>query len=480
MIQQNRREFLKTALVAAGSLSAVELFAASKSKKTSKPKVTVKTEKPLRVAVIGCGGQGRGSHVPPAVREQLVALVDPDEQCLNKALKRATDTVPDIDTRKIRTFTDYRKLFDAMGKELDAILIASPNHHHALPALMAMQLGIGVYVEKPLCYNIAEARLMAEFSRKYKVATQMGNQGHCGEGIRRLCEYIGAGAVGKVTEVYSWTDRTNGGMGPRPPVEPVPAGMNWDSWIGPAPYRDFHGDLHPHAWHGWHDFGDGSLGNMGCHVLDCPHWSLKLGHPTSIELEEASGGGEERYPVGNRIRYEYPGRGDMPPVKIYWYDGVKLDPRIPRPAIVSGEKLKGPANRPPLMVELEKKYNRKFGGSGSLFVGDKGIMFAGTYGSEVRIIPEEKHKAFPLPEKVLPRIIGGAHADFFRACRDGKPCASNFETAARLTEMVLLGTLAMRAGVHKKIEWDGDNMRCTNRPDVNQLLQRTNRDGWKV
>jgi len=329
MIKQTRREFLKSALVAAGSMSAVQVFAASKKKAVSKPTVTVRAEKPLRVAVIGCGGQGRGTHVPPAAREQLVALVDPDDDCLNKASKRAKDMVPDIDPRKIRTFNDYRKLFDAMGKELDAVLIATPNHHHALPALMAMQLGINVYVEKPMAYNIAEARLLAEHSKKYKVATQMGNQGHCGEGIRRLCEYIWAGAIGNVTEVYSWTDRTNGGIGPRPPSEPPPAGMHWNEWIGPAPYRDYHDDLHPHEWHGWHDFGDGSLGNMGCHVLDCPHWSLKLGHPSSIEHEEATGGTDERFPFGNRIRWEYPSRGDMPPVKIYWYDGIRLDPRSP-------------------------------------------------------------------------------------------------------------------------------------------------------
>jgi len=479
MNTQSRRSFLKSALVVAGSLSGGELLAASKTKKTPAPAV-VTAEKPLRVAVIGCGGQGRSAHVPPAVRERLVALVDPDEQCLNKALKRAKEMAPEIDPRKIRTFYDYRKLFDEMGRELDAVIIATPNHHHALPALMAMQLGIHVYVEKPLCYNIAEARLLAEYARKYKVATQMGNQGHCGEGIRRLCEYIWAGAIGKVTTVYSWSNRTNGGIGPRPPVEPVPDGLHWDSWIGPAPYRDYHSDLHPHEWHGWHDFGGGSIANMGCHILDCPHWSLKLGAPVGVELEEASGGSEERYPVGNRIRYEFAAREDMPALTLYWYDGVRLDPRVPRPAIVSGKGIKGTANRPPLVVELEKKYNRNFGGNGSLFVGDKGIMFSGTYGQEVRIVPEEQHKAFPPPPKSLPRINGGPHADFFRACRDGKPCASNFETAARLTEMVLLGTLAMRAGVRKKIQWDGEKMRCTNHPELNQYLQRENRDGWKI
>jgi len=472
--RQSRRQFLKTTIVSAGALTAWRVLGASA------PVAKSATEKPLRVAVIGCGGQGRGAHVPPAARQQLVALVDPDEQCLNKALKRAKEIAPDIETRKIRTFTDYRKLFEVMGKELDAVLIATPNHHHALPALMAMPLGISALIEKPLCHTIAEARQLAEFSRKYKVATQMGNQGHCGEGYRRLCEYIWAGAIGNVTEVHSWSDRTNGGIGPRPSPQAVPAGLHWDEWIGPAPFREYHDDLHPHEWHGWYDFGNGSLGNMGCHVLDGPHWALRLGHPTSIELEEAIGGSDERYPVCTRVRWDYPARGNMPPVKIYWYDGKQLDPRAPRPAIVPGKKVRGKPNRPPLVAELEKKYGRSFGSNGSLYVGDKGLMYTGTYGEGVRIIPEEKHKATPVPDKVLPRIIGGLHADFFRACRGGEPACSNFEVAARLTEMVLLGNLAMRAGVGKKIEWDGDAMRCTNLPELNQYLQHTNRDGWKI
>ena len=331
-----------------------------------------------------------------------------------------------------------------------------------------------------MAYNITEARLMAEFSRKYKVATQMGNQGHCGEGYRRLCEYIWNGAIGNVTEVYSWCDRANGGVGPRPAIEPVPAGMHWEEWIGPAPFRDYHADLHPHEWHGWHDFGDGSLGNMGCHVLDGPHWALKLGHPTAIEAEELFGGTNERYPVGVRLRWDYPARGDMPPVKVFWYDGKRLDARAVAEATALGKKANGPANRPPLVVELEKKYGRTFGGNGSLYVGDKGMMVTGTYGEGVRLIPEEKQKAYPLPPKLLPRVAGGPHGDFFRACRGGDPACSNFETASRLTEMILLGCLAIKAGTGKKVEWDGDKMCCTNLPDINQYLQRTNRDGWKI
>ena len=153
-------------------------------------------------------------------------------------------------------------MFDKLHKQIDAVFVATPNHHHALPSMIAMQLGKGVYCEKPLCHDMAEARKLREMSHKYKVATQMGNQGHCDEGYRRLCEYVWAGVIGKITETHCWCDRSNGGVGPRPPTQPVPAGMHWDEWIGPAPYRDFHADLHPHEWHGWYDFGNGSLGNM--------------------------------------------------------------------------------------------------------------------------------------------------------------------------------------------------------------------------
>lgn len=437
----------------------------------------------LRTVLIGCGGQGVGNHVVPAAREHLVAVVDPDDARLAAALKKVHDAEPTVDTSKIRTFTDYRKLFDTMGKDVDAIFIATPNHHHALPALMAMQLGKHVYVEKPMCHTIEEGRMMAEFARRYKVATQMGNQGHSGEGYRRLCEYIWAGAIGKVTEVHSWTNRANGGIGPRPPVLPVPAGMHWDEWIGPAAFRDFHEDLHPHEWHGWHDFGDGSLGNMACHLLDGACWALKLTAPTSIEVEDVVGGSDERYPLGTRIRYDFAARGDLPPVKIFWYDGQRKGFPIPPPRDPNEPKYgiaREACNRPPLAEELERKYKIDLGSHGTLYVGDKGIMYTELYGRGVRIIPKEQQEATPVPEKQIPRIKGSHQENFLRACRGGEPACAAFETSSVLNEVVLLGCLATIAGVGRKLEWDAAAMKFTNAPEMDRFLKRENRPGWKV
>ncbi|MCY3023051.1 MAG: Gfo/Idh/MocA family oxidoreductase, partial [Planctomycetota bacterium] len=478
--RQSRREFLKRAAVCAGAVAGAQAIGA--------PYILAAgaTDK-LRVAVIGCGGQGTGTHVPAAMGEQLVALVDADEKSIANAFKRTKEVIEKakdkdaykgFDAAKVRVFSDYRKLFDEMGKEIDAISVATPNHQHALPALMAMKLGKGAYVEKPMAYNISEARMLAEWSVKYKVATQMGNQGHSGESYRRLCEYIWAGAIRKVTEVHCWSDRANGGVGPRPPTLPVPKGMNWENWIGPGPYRDYHKDLHPHEWHGWHDFGDGSLGNMGCHVLDGAVWALKLGHPTSIEVEEMAGGTEERYPIGTKIRWDFPAREDMPPVKLYWYDGKRKGIRKAGEGDTPDSVARNDANRPALFAELEKKYDRKFETNGTFYIGDKGIMFTGCYGGGVRIIPEEQHKAFPQPGKTLPRPKGaGHHGNFFQACKGGEPACSNFEVASRLTEIVLLGCLAIKAGLGKKVEWDGPTMKCTNVPELNKHLSREYRKG---
>ncbi|MCX5670523.1 MAG: Gfo/Idh/MocA family oxidoreductase, partial [Planctomycetota bacterium] len=431
-------------------------------------------------AVIGCGGRGMTSHLPEAAKERLVAIVDVDEKAWAKSMKFLADKFKSLKVGDVKTFHDYRKMFDECQKDIDAVFVATPNHHHALPAMIAMKLGKAAYVEKPLAHTIQEARAMVEAARQAKVPTQMGNQGHSAEGYRRLCEYLWAGAIGNVTEVHCWSDRANGGVGPRPPREAVPAGLHWDELIGPSPFRDLHKDLHPHEWHGWYDFGNGSLGNMACHVMDGAVWALKLQWPTAIEAEQVLGGTDERYPVGDSIRYDFPARGDLPPVKLYWWDGKRPGVKGPAKGDERDNVAKGAQNRPPIVEELEKKYDRKLGGNGTLYIGDKGIMHSGTYGEGARILPEEKHKAFPPPAKSLPRTKG-SFDDFLAACRSGKPAtASSFEVGAVLTEIVLLGNLAQKAGVGKKVEWDGPNMKCPNVPEANALVQRENRKGWTI
>ena len=416
-------------------------------------------------------------------KENLIAIVDADEKNHTKVKKWLQKNEQDAD--KLQTFTDYRVMYDKLGKELDAVFIATPNHHHAPAAAMALHRKKAVYCEKPLCHDISEARKLRALAAASKVPAQMGNQGHCMEGYRRLCELVWAGAIGNITETHSWTNRANGGVGPRPPVLPVPAGMHWDEWIGPAPYRDFHSDLHPHEWHGWYDFGNGSIGNMGCHVLDGLFWALKIEHPTAITAEETSGGTKERYPTGSRVRWDVPARGDMPPVKVYWYEGLKKGTE--QADMGKNASVKGDArNFPPLLDELIKKYPDedviKDVDSGTLYVGDKGILYTGTYGQRMHIIPEERMKEFEKLPTTLPRLPKGGNimSDFCNAVRAGKKeTMASFDYGARLTEFSILANLAQRAGVGNKVEWDGPKMKVTNLPELNQWVSRPCRNGWE-
>jgi len=480
----NRRQFLKTAIAGATAGACSRLWPAPAVLSERSP------GSKLAVAVIGCGERGATFHIPAAAEERLVAIVDCDENRLRlvarppKAQRPAGDEkrARGVDFARVAKFTDYRRMFEKMGKGIDAVFIATPNHHHATAALIAMQLGKHVYCEKPLCHDIAQARRMAEAAAKYKVATQMGNQGHSSEGIRRVCEYIWAGALGKVTEVHTWSNRCNGGIGPRPPTEPVPPGLHWEEWIGPAPYRDYHKLLHPHKWHGWYDFGNGSLGNMGCHILDGAVWALHLDKPTAVEAEELWGGSEERYPLGARIRWDFPARGDMPPLKLYWYDGKKKSDKslrdtsentlgyVPRPI----------QNLPPLVEELERRYKINLGDNGALYVGEKAILWSDTTCSSVRIIPEKQHRATPIPAVQIPRIKGSHADDFLAACRSGTQPCSPFSYAARLTEIVLLGALAYIAGAGRRIEWDAAALRCPNAADLDRWIRCPVRKGWEI
>ncbi len=407
-----------------------------------------------------------------------MALVDVDDNRLASAKNWLKSK--EQDAGKIRAFTDYRVMFDKLGKDIDAVFIATPNHHHALPAMIAMQMGKNVYCEKPVCHDIGEARAMRALAAKTKVATQMGNQGHCEEGYRKLCEYIWAGAIGNVTETHSWTNRANGGEGPRPPKEPVPAGLHWDEWIGPAPYRDYHSDLHPHEWHGWYDFGNGSIGNMGCHVLDGVYWALKIEHPTSIEVEQLRGGSDERYPTGCRVRWDVPARAGMPALKAYWYEGLNAT-TTGKPS-GSLRAVKGDdRNLPALLLELRENYPDEEldgGDSGTLYVGDKGVIFTGTYGDKMHVVPYAKMKETPAPARTLPRPQN-IFADFLEAVRSGKTeTAVPFDYGTRLTEFAILGNLDMKAGQDHKVMWDGPNMKVTNLPELNAWVQRPSRKGW--
>jgi predicted dehydrogenase len=470
----NRRLFLKRTALAAGAFTSTALLPG--------PNLLAAAEgsDKLRCVQIGCGGRGM-NHLDWIVntsKENLVAIVDPDEKAHDKVKKWLQDKQQQ-DPGKLQVFTDYRVMYDKIGKQIDAVFIATPNHHHAPAAMRAMELHKGVYCEKPLCHDIAEARKLREMARHSKAPAQMGNQGHCEEGYRRLCEFIWGGVVGKVTETHSWTDRANGGAGPRPPAQPTPAGFHWEEWIGPAPYREYHTDLHPHEWHGWYDFGNGSLGNMSCHVLDGVYWALKLQHPTSIEAEEIRDGTSERYPTGSRLRWDCPARSDMPPLKVYWYEGLKKG--APADAAMGSLKtVKGEArNLPPLLLELMKQYpDEEFDSSGSLYVGEKGTLYTATYGGRMHILPMEKMNSITQPPRTLPRPKN-IMADFLDACRAGKTeTAAPFEYGARLTEFSLLGNLAQRAGVGNKVNWDGEKMKITNIAELNEWVKRPHRKGW--
>jgi predicted dehydrogenase len=439
----NRRRFLQqtAALAASTSVFGVPNILSARG-----------ANEKLGIAVIGCGGQGSGNP-GLAASERLVACVDVDEKRLGEAVTKLAGKADP------KTYHDYRKMYDECHKEIDAVLIATPDHHHAPAAIRAIQLGKHVFCEKPLTWCIYEARKLADSARKYKVATQMGNQGHSGEGYRRLCEYIWAGAIGNVTETHSLMSRNFGGSGGRPPKKEVPATLHWDEWLGPASMRDYHDGLHPFSWRSWCEFGTGSLGDMGCHLLDGVHWALKLAEAKTFTIEclEQTPGTQEMFARDNHICWEFPARGNMPAVKVNAYDQAW----------------------PAFVKELEQKHGEKFGG-GTLYVGDKGVMVTGTYGENPRILPKEKHDAFPKPEAKIPRSKHGAKGDFLAACKGGEPASSNFDVSGPFTEFILSGVLAERAGKGKKLEWNVEKMLCTNVAEVNQWVKRDYRKGWEV
>jgi predicted dehydrogenase len=407
----------------------------------------------LNIAGVGVGG--RGANVIDGVSSQnIIALCDVDA-------KHAAGTFNRFPNAK--KYRDFRKMLEEEDKNIDAVTVATPDHVHAVATMMAIKMDKHVYCEKPLTHSVYEARKVAEAAREHKVATQMGNQGQATEETRLMCEYIWAGAIGPVREVHVWTDRPSRGLFDvywpqgvdRPKEEPpVPETLDWDLWLGPAPYRPYHPCYLPFAWRGWWDFGTGALGDIGCHSIDPVFRALKLGHPTSVEANSTLVN-KETYPVASTVHYQFPARGDMPPVKLTWYDG---------------------GLRPPRPDELEE--GQEFGEGGILFVGDKGKML------KHRLIPESRSKEYGKPPEVLPRSPGHFE-EWIEACKGGKPAGSNFDHAGLLAEVVLLGNVALRVELREnltrtKLLWDGPNMKITNLPEANQFLQREYRKDWTL
>jgi len=451
----SRRGFVSLA-GAAAAISIVPRHAVAGSGKTS-------PNEKLHIAGIGVGGMG-ASNLAACSAENIVALCDIDSDYAGKTFAKYP---------RAKQYRDFREMLDRQ-KDIDAVIVATPDHSHAVIALTAIRHGKHVYVQKPMTHSVHEARVLTEAARKHKVMTQMGNQGQSGDGGRLIREWIADGAIGAVREVHAWTNRPvwSQSVEVERPKEtpPVPASLDWDRWIGPAAYRPYHPSYHPGTWRAWWDFGTGSLGDLGCHILSAPFWALNLKYPVSVEgcistywegLWQKTDPKNEQYPRSTIVRYKFPAREGMPEVKLTWWDGGMMPARP---------------------EELEE--GRRMGDSdgGVLFFGDKGILMCGCHGSSPRLIPETRMREYEQPAHTIPRIPGGQgghEKDWVRSCKDGKPASSNFDYSGPLSEMVLMGNLAVRFP-NRRLLWNGEKMQVTNDATADAYVRRQYRKGWEL
>ena len=492
----------------AAALAAAQLEA--KSRPSLKRAGYKSPNEKLNIAAIGAGGKGH-SDIQGCATENIVAFADPD-------WKTAAKTFSEFPNAK--RYKDYREMLDKQANDIDAVIVATPDHTHAPAAMWAMERGKHVYVQKPLTRTVWEARQLAEAAAKYKVASQMGNQGYSNEGTRQCAEMIWAGEIGNVTEVHAWTDRPiwPQGVTEIAPPDPVPGTLDWDLWLGIADRREFtiggkgypdkNGNFYqPFNWRGFYDFGCGALGDMACHILGAPHMALRLGPPSSVECIKKEGTSSFQFPKTSVIRFDFPARGNMGPLKLFWYDGLKQTPEIP--GVPAGEWLgdmpgrpfrrpaqgqaqgAAPAQRPPMPPPngfVGRVFNwedyqavkadpnvRMPNPDGALFIGDKGLLTTGTYGEQTRLIPAAKMENYRFPSPLLTRSPGHMR-DFIRAAKGGDPACSNFSVASPFVEWMLLGVIALR--VEGKIEYDPVKMRITNNAEANKYLKPTFRKGW--
>jgi predicted dehydrogenase len=471
----------------------------------------------LNIASIGAGGKAASDIRGCSPTENIVALCDVDDKQA-AAIYKEFPSVP--------KYKDFRKMLDKEGSGIDACIVTIPDFMHHTAATWAMERGKHVYVQKPLAHTIWECRQLAESAAKYKVATQMGNQGYSNEGTRQCAEMVWSGEIGNVTEVHAWTNRPIWPQGlPELPAEaPIPDTMDWPLWQGILPPRAYSDKYAPFNWRGFFDFGCGALGDMACHILGAPNMALRLGAPTSVECIKQEGKSKYYYPTKSVIRFDFPARGSMPAVKIFWYDGLKAQPDLPgvpkgeafgdlpnrRPVPGQPRQQQAPrdtqiigqvftdasferlAPEPPPAADAaptaggananEREGNRLMrqaaaSANGSLFVGEKGFITTGTYGENTRLLPVEKMRDYKMPSEFISRSPGH-YRDWIRACKGGEPACSNFSVSAPFTEWISLGVLALR--FEGKLEWDSEKMRITNNVEANKLIKPMMKKGWNV
>lgn len=436
----NRRKFLQeTAALGVGLWVAGGVEA----------KQSVSANERIRFACIGIGGKGSGDSEDAAKAGDVVAICDIDDARLENA---GSKKFP-----QAKRFNDYRKLFDEVEKNIDAVTVSTPDHSHACASAMAMLRGKGCFTQKPLTHSVYEARYLADLARRMQVPTQMGNQGTANDALRKAAKLIQNGIVGTVKEVHVWTNRPvwpQGGDRPEPEAQ-IPENVHWDLFIGPAPFRPYAPGYHPFAWRGWWDFGTGALGDMACHTFNMPFMALDLKNPTSIEAEHA-GHNKDSYPAWSIIKFQFPSTGSRPAIPVTWYDGGKR----PAPELWGGKEL--PA-------------------SGALIVGDKDTMHGtGDYCGSLQFLSGNT------PPDVEFVKSPGHFAEFAEAIRGGKPATSNFpDYAGPLTETILLGNLAVYCGKSpnsdgKKVEWDSAALRATNAPELDAIVKPSYREGWSL
>jgi predicted dehydrogenase len=409
----------------------------------------------LNIAGIGVGGMGGGNLARVAGSENIVALCDVDPNHAGGAIKRWPQA---------RFWVDYRQML-AEQKDIDAVVIATPDHTHAVISMAAIKAGKHVYCQKPLTHTVWEARMLAEAARQSKVATQMGIQGHSGGGGRSICEWIWDGAIGEVREVDAWCSLSyypwghagwSSRWGSRPKeTPPLPDKLNWDLWLGPAPERPYHPAYHPGVWRCWWDFGCGMMGDRGAHTLDCVFWALKLGQPTSVEATSC-GLNPDTHPLSAIVTFRFAAREGFPPLKLTWYEGT----RPPRPEDLIKD------------LDLPKE-------GGVIFKGTKGKIVAGVYGNGPYLLPETLHREYKRPAASLPRVPGENHEmEWVNAAKAGTQPGAHFGYSGPLTEMCLLGNVTKR--LDARIEWDPVNVKVTNRDDAGPWVRMPYRQGWSL